>query len=160
MAQPGPKMAPASFGGTSRASPAKQTGKKTRRGDASGGQPAALLDINLELAHSFGVKGPIRNNVELIPITDDVGTSKDHVMFPSGQHVALMRVEDGEMRMLPNKMRPGCRRLIVAITMCPKRRHVAVIEQVTEDLSDGMTPGPSTTKKYTRCRCSEMCRRI
>ena len=93
------------FGGTSSASPAK--GKKEKKEKRAGARAREETGIHadVEIIHSFGVHGPVRNNVGLLPILDEHGTPKDHAIFPSGQHVAMMRIEDGDMRFLVNKMR-------------------------------------------------------
>jgi len=54
----------------------------------------------LQLLVSTGLHGPIRNNVEFVPVEDDFGRSTEFAVFPVGQQVALYRLDDGLCKFL------------------------------------------------------------
>ena len=59
-----------------------------------------MKDLALTAKHAFG-HGPSCNHVDIITIPDEHGGTKEHILHPVGQHVALSRIEDGEMKVRP-----------------------------------------------------------
>ena len=88
------------------------------------------MPLKLAYKHAFGVHGPVRNNVEIITAQDEHGSPKDHLLHPVGQHLALLRLEDHEMKFLSLKgVKEKGAREIVSIALAPNRKVVAACER-------------------------------
>ena len=58
--------------------------------------------LHLTALHAFGI-GASCDNLHLLGLPDEHGSCKEHVLHSVGQHIALLRVEDGEMKVLTGK---------------------------------------------------------
>lgn len=58
--------------------------------------------LHLTALHAFGI-GASCDNLHLLGLPDEHGSCKEHVLHSVGQHIALLRVEDGEMK-VPNRV--------------------------------------------------------
>ena len=85
------------------------------------------MPLKLAYKHAFGVHGPVRNNVEIITAQDEHGSPKDHLLYPVGQHLALLRLDDHEMKFLSLKgvKEKGAREIVRSSNPCRRARGVA-----------------------------------
>ena len=52
--------------------------------------------MRLTPVHAFGISSC--PSLDVLGLPDDQGTSKEHIVHVAGQHIALLRIEDGEMK--------------------------------------------------------------
>jgi hypothetical protein len=120
------------WGGQTKASPVKKKAPHPKDITAT----SAGLDIRPRLVHAHGITGGIRNNAELITIPDENGVGRDHVLCPMGQRLGLLRLDDQRMCFIEGTnsrtFRSGAVREILAVTLSPNRKHVAICEKVVE----------------------------
>ena len=116
-----PAMA-SKFGGSVRSSGGAES---SSRPSSSSGKPEGLsaLPASSEVScalrpfHSFGVHGPMRDNIEWL--------SESRIIFPVGQHVATLLVEKKEMDFID--LHPTVNQ-VVALSIAPNRKRVAFCE--------------------------------
>ena len=120
------------WGGQTKVTPVKK--KAAHPKDAT--ITSAKLDIRPRLVHGHGITGGIRNNGELLTIPDENGVGRDHVLCPVGQRLGLLRLDDQRMCFIegtnPRTFRSGSVREILAVTLSPNKKHVAICEKVIE----------------------------
>jgi len=146
------------WGGSAKASPAK---KKKWKGEAAAQEkgPPPLdtegLNLQLKLVHAHGVdRTVIRNNAELVTIADESGVGREHVIYPTGQGLGLLRVDDLRMAFVGGSnsrtWKPGATKQILAMQLSPNRKHVAICERVTEPNDVAIVTGPNAHSPSNR----------
>ena len=55
------------------------------------------MEAPFSALHAFGL-GFTTDSLDVLELPDSDGSGKEHVLHAVGQHVALLRVEDGEMK--------------------------------------------------------------
>ena len=81
----------------------------------------------LHLLTSTGLHGPIRNNVDFVPIEDDFGRSTEFAVFPVGQQVALYRLDDGCTKFLSRVSKQESGILVICCGFVDMRLAIRII---------------------------------
>ena len=111
-------------------------------GDSSYGAPSPVRRQSKQTSegtvltprYAFGVTGPVRDNVGVVTIPDSRSDSSslavEYLVHPIGQQIGLYRVEDGSMQFFSGRAKNV--REVLAMTVSPNKRSVAVCERVSD----------------------------